>query len=442
MDDKACMDMCQAITNGGPADIFVERVVVDHAEQSANLEKLSAYFSSPEKIEKEVAQYSKYIDWIRDSDDGNEVVKAKKSLMQEVSVNGSAPVEEGYNSDSDDSDQSYLPGDDESSEDDEEAGQIRADLKELKKKLSDRGMVVVDDEGHEVNVENLMPSNPFAEGVGVESDSTEVDTDEDADSYDEEEGEVIRKKREFPRFDGSADVPTFSLGMSFPDKATFREAIIKYGLAVRKVLKFVKNEAARCRVVCTWPKCPFVLLLSKTSRAESSQLATCIDNHTCPPRRDNSLVTSKKIADKYERMIKANPQWSIQSIRETVQEEMFADVSVSKIKRAKSIVMLRMYDATKGEYAMVFDYQLELLRSNPGSTVVVKLDTEEAEPTFMRFYVCFDACKKGFLAGCRKVIGFDGCFFKGLTNGELLCALGRDANNQMYLIAWAVVERD
>ena len=32
--------------------------------------------------------------------------------------------------------------------------------------------------------------------------------------------------------------------------------------------------------------------------------------------------------------------------------------------------------------------------------------------------------------------------FKGLTNGELLCALGRDANNQMYPIAWVVVERE
>ena len=91
---------------------------------------------------------------------------------------------------------------------------------------------------------------------------------------------------------------------------------------------------------------------------------------------------------------------------------------------------------------MVFDYQLELLRSNPGNTVVVKLDLDEPQLTFMRFYVCFDACKKGFLAGCRKVIGLDGCFFKGLTNGKLLCALGRDANNQMYPIAWAIVERE
>ena len=129
-------------------------------------------------------------------------------------------------------------------------------------------------------------------------------------------------------------------------------------------------------------------------------------------------------------------------MRETIQEKMLADVSISKIKRAKSIVMQRMFDATRGEYGLVFDYQLELLKSNPGSTIVVKLDTGEVRPTFLRFYVCFDACKKGFLAGCRKVVGLDGCFFKGLTNGELLCALGRDANNQMYPIAWAVVEKE
>jgi len=67
-------------------------------------------------------------------------------------------------------------------------------------------------------------------------------------------------------------------------------------------------------------------------------------------------VTSRRIADKYEKLILANPRWSVESMREIIQEEMFADVSISKIKRAKSIVTQRMYDATKGEYALVFDY--------------------------------------------------------------------------------------
>lgn len=61
---------------------------------------------------------------------------------------------------------------------------------------------------------------------------------------------------------------------------------------------------------------------------------------------------------------------------------------------------------------------------------------------FQRFYVCFNALKTGFKAGCRRVIGLDGCFFKGACQGELLCAIGRDANNQMYPVAWAVVEQE
>ena len=56
--------------------------------------------------------------------------------------------------------------------------------------------------------------------------------------------------------------------------------------------------------------------------------------------------------------------------------------------------------------------------------------------------MCLDALKKGFKAGCRRVVGLDGCFFKGATNDELLCAIGRDANGQMYPIAWAMVEKE
>jgi hypothetical protein len=97
----------------------------------------------------------------------------------------------------------------------------------------------------------------------------------------------------------------------------------------------------------------------------------------------------------------------------------------------------------KGEYNKVFDYQLELLRSNPGTTVAVCLDPTVMEQNiFQSFYVCFNAMKLGFKAGCRKVIGLDGCFFKGACQGELLCAIARDANNQMYPLAWAVVEQE
>ncbi|XP_057249935.1 uncharacterized protein LOC130591056 [Beta vulgaris subsp. vulgaris] len=59
---------------------------------------------------------------------------------------------------------------------------------------------------------------------------------------------------------------------------------------------------------------------------------------------------------------------------------------------------------------------------------------------FERMYICFEALKKGFIAGCRPFISLDGCFLKGPYGGQLLVAVGRDGNNQMFPIAWAVVE--
>ncbi|KAK4381661.1 hypothetical protein Sango_2945900 [Sesamum angolense] len=42
-------------------------------------------------------------------------------------------------------------------------------------------------------------------------------------------------------------------------------------------------------------------------------------------------------------------------------------------------------------------------------------------------------------AGCRPIIDLDGCFLKTVYQGQLLVALGRDANDNMWPIAFVVV---
>ncbi|KAL2471215.1 Uncharacterized protein Adt_39351 [Abeliophyllum distichum] len=61
---------------------------------------------------------------------------------------------------------------------------------------------------------------------------------------------------------------------------------------------------------------------------------------------------------------------------------------------------------------------------------------------FRRMYICLGALKKGFRSGCRRVIGLDGCFLKGENGGHMLTAVGIDANNRMYPLAYAVVESE
>ncbi|KAH0673347.1 hypothetical protein KY284_024434 [Solanum tuberosum] len=44
-----------------------------------------------------------------------------------------------------------------------------------------------------------------------------------------------------------------------------------------------------------------------------------------------------------------------------------------------------------------------------------------------------------FQQGCRRCIGLDGCFLKGICKGQLLVVVAKDANNQMYPITWVVI---
>jgi len=244
-------------------------------------------------------------------------------------------------------------------------------------------------------------------------------------SYGEDsDGETVRWKSTENKYDSKTHVPVFALGMAFRSSRQFKKALIKYGLITHRHLLFPKDEKNKVRAVCSWKGCKWLIYGSKTSRSEWFKVVTFVNEHCCPPRRDNKLVTSRRIADKYKDQIRNNPTWKVELIRQAMLNDFHCDVSITKCKRAKHLVLQQALDSTKGEFSKIYDYQAELLRSNPGSIVVVVMDPEMVmKKVFQRFYVCFDACKKRFLAGCRRVVGLDGCWFKGATSGELLCAI-------------------
>ena len=90
------------------------------------------------------------------------------------------------------------------------------------------------------------------------------------------------------------------------------------------------------------------------------------------------------------------------------------------------------------------NYAMELKLTNPSSSVLVISERYRINglPTFQKIYVCLTAVKEGFITGCRRIIGIDGCFLKGLLKGQLLVTVGRDGNNQMFPVAWALVEKE
>ncbi|KAL4286331.1 hypothetical protein AHAS_Ahas19G0075500 [Arachis hypogaea] len=93
------------------------------------------------------------------------------------------------------------------------------------------------------------------------------------------------------------------------------------------------------------------------------------------------------------------------------------------------------------QYAVLRDYANEIMRTNHGSTVRISTDyVEGTGHKFKRIYICLEGCKKDFSVSCRPFIGLDGTFLKGYYPGQLLTAIGHDANNHIYPISYAVVE--
>ena len=45
-------------------------------------------------------------------------------------------------------------------------------------------------------------------------------------------------------------------------------------------------------------------------------------------------------------------------------------------------------------------------------------------------------------SGCRSVMGLDGAFLKSPFGGQLLTAVGVDANNNSWVTAYAMVENE
>ncbi|XP_072077955.1 uncharacterized protein [Arachis hypogaea] len=92
------------------------------------------------------------------------------------------------------------------------------------------------------------------------------------------------------------------------------------------------------------------------------------------------------------------------------------------------------------QYGKLRDYLNEIHKSNPGTTTLVEIIPHRISfSLFDRLYISLDASKKGFKEGCRPFIGLDGCFLKGYYGGQLLSAVGQDANNHFFIIAFAVV---
>ncbi|KAL2901090.1 hypothetical protein RDABS01_026172 [Bienertia sinuspersici] len=295
---------------------------------------------------------------------------------------------------------------------------------------------------------------------GKSQEETEVDTVEDefVSDYDEsgdelniesegEDNEVgkRRKKTKCLVVNSSIDFSNLKwvVGIRFPNKEEFKEYETRYVVAHGRNLTWVmsdKGRQQRLEVKCN-PGCPFRLYCSWDSRSDAFVVKSVEDQHTCVRNMEsNRQLKSTWLAKQFLELFKSRPHWPAKEIAETIRVAYRVLVKVGFAYKVKYYAHRLLHGSMKEHYSKLGRYLEALKESSPNSYFKLEVDNSTHPATFDKVFFCFDGVKQGWLKGCRKVLCLDGCFLKTYLGGMLLSAIGSDANEQMYPLAWAVVE--
>ena len=235
------------------------------------------------------------------------------------------------------------------------------------------------------------------------------------------------------------------LGEKFESIEQLKRMLTYYALAGGYKLYYKVNNPKRLLAKCCRDakdrKCPFRLWASWMTNERTFQIKTLNEEHACSRTYEyGSLVTSNWIAFNYAKKIMINPCIKVRELIDLILKKFKCKVTISQARRGKIKALDQYETCLQDHYGMLWSYARGILDSNPGSTCLMSVDAmPDGKNYFSRFYVCFKGLKEAWLEGCRRVIGIDGCFLKTICKGELLSAVGRDGNNQIFPIAWAVV---
>ncbi|XP_025637140.1 uncharacterized protein [Arachis hypogaea] len=224
--------------------------------------------------------------------------------------------------------------------------------------------------------------------------------------------------------------------MKFGTKWKFREAVREYTIQEGRSIKIVKNDNIRCRTVCKVKECPWVAYASRDHEDTCWQIKTFNDDHTCPREDKNRAANRNWVCSKLVKKVRKYPNFKHYETTTYFKTRFDLTLNKNSISRALMDARSVVYGDEKEQYKMVRDYGMTLLTTNPGSTVQICTTPQpDGEVTFDRMYICLSGCKNGFKAGCRPLIGLDGAFLKTRFGGQILSAVGLDANHHIYVIA-------
>ncbi|XP_071916372.1 uncharacterized protein [Coffea arabica] len=393
-------------------------------------------------------------------------------LYIEVSFAEILRLQMGYDYEEDDYDDDYVLEGGINGESEEHNGcNSDASSGEFSGKDSDYEMEEEDDDDYEDNVdqnvewlgiENQVEEERkmIAKGKMIAAAQRDIGSDSESDVDNSDVDAAPDSESDFESLHGSGDEqcrkppmfnpkdmhnPKIKLKQYFSNFKEFKEAVRTWNIKRGRPFKFVKHDKVKVMAKCPREGCDWYIYARKLSGEGSVQVRTFQKKHKCGFSYHNESVRSSWVAKNYCETVRENPRLDLKSFTNKVMKENKCFLSKYQGYRAKRAATKIVQGDETDHYKKLPDYINEIKRSNPGTTVIMKVvdgycDAVTRQQKFQRLYMCFSGVKQGFLAACRPIFGLDGTFLKGPAGGVLLTAVGVDPNNGFYPIAYAATE--
>lgn len=230
-------------------------------------------------------------------------------------------------------------------------------------------------------------------------------------------------------------------GQRFNSVGEFRETLRKYAIAHQFAFRYKKNDSHRVTVKCKAEGCPWRIHASKLATTQLICIKKMNPTHTCEgtASRTGHQATRSWVASIIKEKLLMFPNYKPKDIVNDIKQEFGIQLNYFQAWRGKEIAKEQLQGSYKEAYSQLPLFCEKIMETNPGSLATF---TTKEDSSFHCLFVSFHASLHGFQQGCRPLLFLDSMPVKSKYQGMLLAATAVDAEDDVFPVAFAVVDSE
>ena len=241
-----------------------------------------------------------------------------------------------------------------------------------------------------------------------------------------------------------------AVGNQFKNKSDCVFAISRYHMKHVVDFRVTCSDTKRYKICCKRSGCNFRLVASYRKRSDLWEIGIMEPPHNCSTtifNQDHRQLSSRLMSERLMPLVEKDPSIKVSVCINEIVSFFKYTPSYKKAWIARNKAIEQVFGNWEKSYNELPNYLLALKKFVPGTVVEMQtlpVYTDDGtiiagKQIFHRLFWAFQPCIRGF-AYCKPLLQIDGTWLYGRYKGTLLMAVAQDGNNNVFPVAFALVE--